>query len=423
MSGQTRRFRSFRRKRAETPSNPVLLFLFLTVSLLSASLCRAAALNGTFGNLVDNGAVLLEDQGKPLVAINPDTPFEPASTLKIATSLLALDILGKNFRFATNLYLHNNLLYIKGAGDPFLVSEEIQRLAGMLRAKGIRSIDGIVLDDGYFHLEKEKFYDASNNPYDALNDALAVNFNTINIMISKDGEVRSAEEQTPTLPLMRDFATNLPPGTQRISLPRKRSVALRYCGELFLAIFKNAGIRVKDGWHQGGVPRDAVPVLSYRSSESLPALLKGMLLYSNNFTANQLFLTCAARQLGAPATWEKARRIAGKYFTGLGFSKRDLYLYEGSGLSRKNRITAKTMLRLLHLFAPYRALLPEKDGALVKSGTLDGVYCYAGYLNPTRGGFPFVIMLNQARNTRDRILARLKAAIPLSASLSFHRRP
>lgn len=399
---------------------PVFFVPFLTVFFLSVPCCRAIAFDKTFGGLVDNGAILLADHGQPLVAINVDTPFEPASTLKIATSLLALRILGENFRFATHLYLHNNLLYIKGAGDPSLISEEITRMAGMLRAKGLTSIDGIVLDDGYFHLEKENFYDASDNPYDALNDALAVNFNTINITVSKDGRVQSAEEQTPTLPLMRDYAAKLPPGTQRISLPRQRSVALRYCGELFLALFKKAGIRVKDGWHMGRVPRDAEPVLIYRSSKSLPELLRGMLLYSNNFTANQVFLTCAARRFGAPATWKKARRFAAKYFTSLGFSKRDLYIYEGSGLSRKNRITAKAMLRLLHLFAPYRTLLPEKDDALVKSGTLDGVYCYAGYLDPAQGTFPFVIMLNQARNTRDRVLARLKA-ISLSASQSFRR--
>ncbi len=259
------------RKRAVTRLNQVFFSLFLTVPLFCGPFfCRAAALNKGLGALVDKGAVLLENHGQLLVALDPDTPLLPASTLKIATSLLALDILGKDFRFATNLYLHRNLLYIKGAGDPFLVSEEIERMAGMLRAGGITAVDGIVLDDGYFNLEKEDFYGNSDNPYEALNDALAVNFNTINVEVSPDGKVRSAEEQTPTLPLMRDFAANLPPGTQRISLPRRRPVVLRYCGELFLAIFKNAGIRVKGGWQKGKVPFDATPLLVL-SEQQIPA--------------------------------------------------------------------------------------------------------------------------------------------------------
>ncbi len=406
--------------RADAPLKRLFLSLFLAVSLLSPAFCPAAGTPGaTFGGLVDNGAVLLEDHGQPLVAINADTPFLPASTLKIATSLLALDLLGKDFRFTTYLYLRNHDLYIKGTGDPFLVSEEVARMADRLRARGITAIDQIVLDDGYFKLAKEDFYGDSNNPYDAPNNALAVNFNTINITVAPNGQVSSAEEQTPTLPLMRDFAANLPPGTQRISLPRRRSVVMRYCGELFLAIFQKAGIRIKDGWQQGTTPGDIVPALTYQSSKTLRELLQAMLLFSNNFTANQLLLSCAARQYGAPATWEKARQIARQYFAGLGFSEKDLFLYEGSGLSRKNRATARTMLRLLHLFAAHCALLPEKHGVLVKSGTLDGVYCYAGYLAPHRGALPFVIMLNQARNTRNRILARLNTiskAAPVSPS-------
>lgn len=398
--------------RAEVTLKSTLLSLAITVSLLSPARCLGSGPPaGKFDGLVNNGAILLAGHGQPLVAINPDAPLTPASTLKIATSLMAINILGEDFHFTTYLYLHNNMLYIQGSGDPFLVSEEIAKMAAMLRDKGITKIDGIVLDDSRFKLKKEDFYGNSNNPYEALNGALAVNFNTINVEKSPDGKVRSSERQTPTLPLMQDFAANLPAGTQRISLPRRQSVTLRYCGELFRAIFKKSNIRVNGSWQHGKVPANVVPVLTYQSSKTLAELLKGMLLYSNNFTANQLFLRCAVDKSEGPITWEKARHTARQYFARHGFSEKDLFIYEGSGLSRKNRITARAMLRLLHLFSPYRALLPEKKGGLVKSGTLDGVYCYAGYLDPHGGSFPFVIMLNQARNTRDTILARLQRVL------------
>ena len=214
--------------------------------------------------------------------------------------------------------------------------------------------------------------------------------------------------QTPTLPLMRELAVGLPPGTHRISLPRRQFLTMRYCGELFEAIFKNAGIRIKEDWQKGKLPKNATPVLFFQSDKSLPELLQDMLLYSNNFMANQLFLTCAARQLGAPATWAKARKVAREHFSSLGFSEDELSLQEGSGLSRKNRITARAMLRLLDLFQPNYSLLPKHQGVPVKSGTLQGVYCYAGYLPSGKINHPFVILLNQPRNTRNEILARLK---------------
>lgn len=404
-------------KRKAAHRKSLLLSLFFVVSLFVCSSCRAAGADNTFGGLVDNGAVLLDDCGHTLVAINPTTQFIPASTLKIATSILALDILGKDFRFVTTLYLANNRLYVKGAGDPFLVSEEIGRMAAMLQARGITAIDKIVLDDTYFDLEKEDFYGDSNNPYDALNGALAVNFNTINVTVTAGGKVHSAEKQTPTIDLMRDLAAGLPPGTHRISLPRSQSLTARYGGELFVAIFEKAGIQVKGGWQPGTLPKNATLVLSYQSSKSLKELLKSMLLYSNNFTANQLFLACGVRQSRPPATWEKARGVAREHFAASGFSAEELQLYEGSGLSRKNRVTAATMLRLLNRFKPFRALLPEKNGAPVKSGTLKGVYCYAGYLASADAPNPFVIMLNQPRNTRDRILDRLKK-IFISSSIA-----
>ena len=61
------------------------------------------------------------------------------------------------------------------------------------------------------------------------------------------------------------------------------------------------------------------------------------------------------------------------------------------------------MITALQKFAPYKELLPMKNGVMVKSGTLTGVYCYAGYL-PQQQDAPFAILLNQAQNNRDEIL-------------------
>ena len=72
------------------------------------------------------------------------------------------------------------------------------------------------------------------------------------------------------------------------------------------------------------------------------------------------------------------------------------------------------MLGILEAFRPYRSLLQEKDGMYIKSGTLTGVYCYAGYFKAGGSSDPFVLMLNQRRNTRQVLLNELHARYLLS---------
>ena len=123
--------------------------------------------------------------------------------------------------------------------------------------------------------------------------------------------------------------------------------------------------------------------------------------------ANQVFLRCGVETFGWPATWEKAvkaverslKKLVGDNIAG------QITMVDGAGLSRKNRITAGAMLTVLDKFRPYSSLLQEKKEVQVKSGTLDGVYNYSGYLEGDR---PFVILLNQKHNTRDQIMRRLQ---------------
>src|ERR1700740_2576581 len=84
--------------------------------------------------LAPSGLVLVMDaDGKELVAQNADEPFVPASVTKIVTAWLALQVLGGDYRFETRFYLDKNRgLYVRGGGDPFLVSAELALLAHQL---------------------------------------------------------------------------------------------------------------------------------------------------------------------------------------------------------------------------------------------------------------------------------------------------
>ena len=122
-----------------------------------------------------------------------------------------------------------------------------------------------------------------------------------------------------------------------------------------------------------------------------------------------LFLTLGAEQFGYPATWGKAKRTLAIFlYEKLNLQKSELQFVEGSGLSRDNRITPSTLLKILDHFKPYAYLLPLDKGRRIKSGTLKNVFCYAGYFKADNQYDPFVLILNQPGNHRDAIIEILE---------------
>ncbi len=366
--------------------------------------------------LCKNGGYAIEVNGKIVEGYRINDSFIPASTIKLATNLAALTILGPQYRYTTHFYVDKRSnLYIQGQGDPYLVSENIRLIAAQLLQKGLSNIQTLVLDTSNFSLEKiADGATTSQNPYDAANDAVNVNFNTLPIHVDRHGIINSAEPQTPFVPLMKDIGKHLSFGTHRVNVdayPAQHTIPnrSRYAGEVFLAIlqekgFSTAGIDIKTGM----VPDDALLFHTYHSDQTLEDLVRSNLKYSNNFIANQLFLTCGRMQFGPPATWEKGRKSLDRFLREqLGLHEKDIRLVEGSGISRKNRATPKAMLKILHAFRPYTYLLPMKKGIKMKSGTLRDVFSYAGYFEFKKNQDPFILFLNQKMNTRDQMLELL----------------
>jgi D-alanyl-D-alanine carboxypeptidase/D-alanyl-D-alanine-endopeptidase (penicillin-binding protein 4) len=388
------------------------------VFFLGLGLCLAlsgsawAGASQSLESLVENGGLIVTRNGETIYERNADGQFMPASVQKIGTALAAIHILGKDYRFLTRFYLSGDRdLYIQGLADPLLVSEEVTKIVTALRSRGLSTIRNIVVDDSGCRLENGTD-GASNtlNPYDAQNSCLAVNFNTISVIKGADGSVRSGEEQTPALPLMRELAQGLPAGNHRINATATGNQSLRYVGELFAAMFKKQGVTVRGEIITAPVPEGLKPLYEHASSKTLDEVLTGLLKYSNNFIANQLFLAMGAKEYGWPATWDKGQRAMTVFYRNtLGLSEKDIVVREGSGLSRQNRVTPRGMLVILEAFKPHAGLLPFENNCLRKSGTMSGVYGYAGYFAGARGLDSFVLLLNQPKNTRDQVLEMLGA--------------
>ncbi len=390
--------------------------LALVLLLLPASAPVLAGVKETIATLAASATVLVVDsQGNELIAQNADKPFVPASVTKIVTSWLALETLGADYRFETRFYLDNKrVLYIKGGGDPYLISEELKPLATELVAKiGKAPITGIVVDASYYpsNLRIPGIED-DDTAYDALNSALGVNFNTINA--ERIGNtVRSAEQQTPITPIAiaRFRAKGPPDGEGRISLGLDPTVGLRYAGELIAAFIRRAGGAVKGEISIGTVPKGLEPIYVHRQSRRLSEILVQLLLDSNNYTANQVFLEIGAHELGGPISLEKSLEVANKMLASHGLADA-IHLEEGSGISRDTRFTARGFAKVLELFAPHADLLHGHDGGLNKSGTMDGIRTLAGYADTsTHGRVRFVISLASNDETRFQLLQAIKTGL------------
>jgi len=357
----------------------------------------------------------VDSKGNELVAQNTDEPFVPASVTKIVTAWLAMEVLGGGYRFETRFYLDDKrVLYVRGGGDPFLISEELAPLATeLVAAVGKEPITGIVLDASYYpsNLRIPGIED-TDEAYNALNSALAVNFNTVYAVRNGD-KVRSAEKQTPITPLaITQFRLRGPNGQGRISLSQDPAVSLQYAGELIAAFIARAGGSVKGKISTGTVPAGLKPVYVHRQSRTLSQILVELLRASNNYIANQVFLEIGAHRLGGPVSLEKSLQVANEMLAAHGLATA-IHLEEGSGISRNNHFTARGLAKVLELFAPHAALLHGRDGGRNKTGTMEGVSTLAGYADTSsHGRVRFVIALtSNDGEMRFRLLRTIKSEL------------
>ena len=388
----------------------------LALALLLLPAPALAGVKEDVATLAPSGLVLVMDAaGNELVAQNTDKPFVPASVTKIVTAWLAMEVLGGDYRFETRFYLDDKRkLYVRGGGDPFLISEELAPLATeLVAAIGKKPITGIVLDASYYpsNLRIPGIVN-TDEAYNALNSALAVNFNTVNAVRSGN-KVRSAETQTPITPLaITQFRLRGPNGKGRISLSQDPTVSLQYAGELIAAFIARAGGSVKGKISTGTVPAGLKPVYVHQQSRTLSQILVDLLRASNNYIANQVFLEIGAHRLGGPVSLEKSLRVANEMLAAHGLADA-IHLEEGSGISRDNRFTARGLAKVLELFAPHANLLRGHDGGMNKTGSLDGVRTLAGYADTSsHGRVRFVIALtSNDGEMRFRLLRAIKSGL------------
>jgi D-alanyl-D-alanine carboxypeptidase/D-alanyl-D-alanine-endopeptidase (penicillin-binding protein 4) len=325
--------------------------------------------------------------------------MNPASTMKLLTTLAGLDVLGPQYRWRTNIYTDGFIrqgtlkgnLYLQGTGDPKLIPEEIAKMMKALQNLGIQKIDGNLffdrsayapnvmehntIDGEYlraynvppdpllyafrtlsFQLGKSRtadFIDISYSP--PLSQIKVVNQMQLvdqscenwksNIRFNLDPETDGASNNQL---LTAQFSGSFPKGCKGVNYNVVALDANIFLTQGFAAAWESAG----GAWTQAPNGQSVTVPLAARlllQFEGIPLAddVQDINKFSNNVMARQLMLTLALEKMGKPASTKNGELVIQSWLKGLGLEFPELVIENGSGLSRNEAISAEHMTQLL----------------------------------------------------------------------------
>jgi D-alanyl-D-alanine carboxypeptidase/D-alanyl-D-alanine-endopeptidase (penicillin-binding protein 4) len=360
----------------------------------SQRLALAADLRGAFAPALDGAAswslAVVGPDGQMIYGNRYGDAVAPASVQKLIVAASALGALGPSYRYhtvfaarepAVDGVLDGNL-WLAGSGDPSLQSSDIRNGIAVLSRSGLRRIVGSVVIDA-----TAMSGPAYNPHWDADDDGQ--DYAPPTSAISLDGDtVETSDDGQPLWTPMQDVQRYVADQTERMLRAR--------------------GILVATPAGLGAAPLGTVILWNHKSAP-LSQLETHMLFVSDNHYAEQLLRTVGGAVTGEPSDdgGVDAERL---FLTRLGVPSPGLRLFDGSGLSRNNRVAAITVAKLLVAEEPLLyGLLPRggRDGTLAdydfttalgrvraKSGHLSNVSSLAGYASTVHHGrvaFAFLI--------------------------------
>ena len=324
--------------------------------------------------------------GKALERHKDDLALVPASTTKVLSTYALLKSLKPEFTLETEIWgdLKEGVvlgdLTFKGVGDPQLVSERIWMIAQALRKQGVQRVTGSIRLD-------QSAFDGQREP--------------------QGWENTTVDSRPAVLPLSVNF--NRDEAFRPVADPERNS------RDIIHRILTEAGLPIEGKPAVAETPRK----LMGWTSPPLRAMVVDINKWSNNFMIEML-----VRTFGGGSWPQGVRRIQEFYRTAYGLGPEAIRITDGSGLSKDNRLSARTLAIVLrgayHDFEvgpefvsslkiiggePWK--LKVKDANLahrvrVKTGHLDRVTSLCGYLQTLDGQVRvFAILLNGPARDED----------------------
>lgn len=419
--------------------------------------------------------------GRILASHNEDLALVPASTQKILTTASSLLMLGPDYRYKTTLAFSGNIdaagtlhgdLVIVGSGDPSFGSTSFHDSLNLsriylhwlndLQASGIRSITGrVIADASVFDEElipRKWIWEDMGNYYGAGASGLTVNENMYTVYFQPASEVGSpaqvifTEPEVPGMELVNQVTTGprgsgdqvyifgapyqmqrtltgtVPLGSNNFpvkgSIPDPALFAASTLSEFLANHDVTQGMPAISQRHlstEGLAAIESARVLSTWASPPLSSLAGHTNLNSVNTYAEALLKTLGSLRKGEGST-EAGLEAIKEYWEGKGLDTRGLFLYDGSGLSPSNRMTARQLALVLQetatspigpvfisglplagrtgsLAASFKGT-PSENVLRAKSGYLANARSYAGYTHSQDGKtLAFSILVNHYQGT------------------------
>ncbi len=383
-----------------------------------------------------------------LISINSQTSMVPASCMKLITTAAALEILGPDSCFHTYLEYDGNIdskgtlhgnLYIRGGGDPCLGFNRVESslsaeqlietwTAAVVKA-GIRSIDGRILaDDSLWEKDlavpswqwedignyygvgasalsfHENFYSLVFQPGKSVGDpaSLIRKEGMPNELILKN-EVKTGESGSgdrTTVFGMEYVLIQFAKGTIPIDVPEFTIRAAipdpaTYCADLLTRALVSKGVML----HHKGIAPSQRHLLHHLSSPTVKEIVYWTNQKSINLYAEHLLKKMGEKVLGRGST-RAGVEVVTAFLKQKNIDLQGFHMVDGSGLSRKNLVTAEQLTALLGYmktfpcFTAFLASLPTKEGVKAKSGSMSLIKGYAGY----KENIAFSILINHCQD-------------------------
>ena len=352
---------------------------------------------------------------------NSDIPFTPASNLKVVTTSAALDRLGPNFKFRTQLVFHNGDLILIGDGDPSFGDAELLTRVGwdvttvfknwaqQIRQLQLGPIKSVVVDDSIFD---EQFFhpnwpaDQRLNRYEAEVCGMDLNMNSLDVFVrpTRPGAPVNCLINPPThfVEIENQCTTGdgKPSMTRaidgnKIILHGKTDTANEvpvsitihdgsmYAAAVLSETLAAAGVNCQQAPRRDRTLRAALAQATKTGDKSWQVLavhetpLTQVMTRANKDSMN-LYGECLCKRLGAdstgqPGSWENGTAAVGAFLTRIGVPKEQFHLDDGCGLSKENVISASAMAQVLvhNYFSPDAKTFIDSLSIAGQDGTLN----------------------------------------------------
>jgi serine-type D-Ala-D-Ala carboxypeptidase/endopeptidase (penicillin-binding protein 4) len=386
------------------------------------------------------GACFLDARtGAELACVSPDVAENPASNMKLVTAGAAIRYLGAGAVFSTGLYgriqdARVETLVLRGEGDPSLTSDDLALFAAELRARGVKQVGDILVDQSAFdeHFVPPGFEQQPDEwaAFRAPVSAVAVDRNSVFVTIAPaaagsparvgfeppgfvevEGEIATVPKGKRAIPRVAPQARGQRLGVRLAGAVAEGSAPLRYrqrvddprvfAGYSLRAALAAAGVAVAGSIRQGGANEQRE--LFVHRSRPLCELLPEVGKASDNFYAEMLLRGIGKKVRGRPGTSAAGADAALAWLKEIGAADSATRITNGSGLFDSNRLTPRSLARLLVSVAADPTFAPTfqehlavggVDGTLkgrfstlstqrsvvAKTGTLKDVVALSGYV-------------------------------------------